>query len=102
MAQREDEYHALHTIVGKTGAVPGAVALPSEGKQHVRTSIEEILPEPCRATTLWVFSDNPSTILGCIDVFPNLKGVAEDPHPSGRAHRTLLLRQKGGFVAFGS
>ena len=39
MAQREDEYHALHTKVGKTGAVPGAVALPSKGKQHVRTSI---------------------------------------------------------------
>ena len=41
----EDEYHALHTIVGKTGVVPGAVALPSEGKQHVRISITEILPE---------------------------------------------------------
>ena len=79
MAQREDEYHALHTVVGKTGAVPGAVALPSEGKQHVRTSIAEILPEPCRATTLWVFSDNPSTMLGCADVFPSLKGVAEGP-----------------------
>ena len=35
MAQREDEYHAFHTIAGKTGTVPGAVALPSEGKQHV-------------------------------------------------------------------
>ena len=79
MAQREDEYRALHTTAGKTGAVPGAVALPSEGKQHVRTSIEEILPEPCRATILWVFSGNPSTMLGCTDVFPNLKLVAEDP-----------------------
>ena len=75
----EDEYHALHTIVGKTGAVPGAVALPSEGKQHVRTSITEILPEPCRVTTLWVFSDNPSTMLGCADVFPNLKELQRIP-----------------------
>ena len=102
MAQREDEYHALHTIVGKTGAVPGAVALPSKGRHHVRTSIEEILPEPGRETTLWVFSDHPNTMLGCTDVFPNLKRSCRGSPPSGLAHRTLLLGREAGFVAFDS
>ncbi|CAJ1422424.1 unnamed protein product [Effrenium voratum] len=78
MAQREGELHALHTIVGKTGAVPGMSMQATEGRACFKRACLAILPDAARASTKWIYSDCPDSVEGATDVFPFLQGVAED------------------------
>ena len=80
MAQKAGEIHAVHSILGKSGALPGLCAQHTEGKTCFRNASETLLPPDARQTTRWIFSDTPKTILAAAaDLYPSLIGVAEDP-----------------------
>lgn len=100
MAQSEGEFHALHTILGKSGALPAMSLQRSEGPACFAAACREILPDCAREGTRWVFTDIPDTAHAARDVFPNLAGIAEDPlHLVLRVEqcygerRTILSRQ---------
>jgi hypothetical protein len=78
MAQVVGEYHALHTFLGKTGALPGLSLQPTEGNTYFKCAAQEVLPEAARSITKWIFSDSPESVGDATDVFPALQGVAED------------------------
>ena len=78
MAQKEGELHAAHTILGKTGALAGVSPQAKEGREQFKQACTELLPTDARATTKYIFSDDPSKVAGCADIFPALEGVAED------------------------
>ena len=68
MAQREGESHVMHTLMGRTGALPRISLQPKEGKEYFKKASEENLPRDARYTTKWVFSDSPSSVEGSADV----------------------------------
>ena len=81
MDQKDGELHALHTLYGKTGAVPGASPQPSEARKYTKAACKEILPAAARATTKYMGSDTPSSLEGLVktaDVFPELVAIFED------------------------
>ena len=78
MAQKVGEAHALHTIVGRTGCVPGFSVQRTESSSCFSAAMEEILPADARQSCLYMFSDSPSSIARAGDVLPSLLGVAED------------------------
>lgn len=78
MAQVPDEDHAVHSFLGKSGALAGLSVQHTEGAACFKRASCEVLPPEARATTQWIFSDSPESVEGCYDVFPNLKAVAED------------------------
>ena len=88
MQQKEGEFHALHSILGRSGALPGLCLQRTEGAACFRDAILQVLPETARATTQWVFSDTPESIGKAGDIFPVLQGVAEDP-----LHLTLRVEE---------
>ena len=80
MGQKPGEIHAVHSILGKSGALPGLCAQHTEGKVCFQHASESLLPPEARLTTQWIFSDTPKTVLAAADdIYPNLVGVAEDP-----------------------
>ena len=80
MAQKAGELHAVHSILGKSGALPGLSTQHTEGKACFQNALTSLLPLDARQTTRWVFSDTPATALAAgADLFPGLVGVAEDP-----------------------
>ena len=79
MEQRADGAHALHTVIGRSGAVPGFSLQHTEGSTCFRAAIAEILPLAARQTVQFMFSDSPDSVEGATDVLPCLQGVAEDP-----------------------
>ncbi|CAJ1383781.1 unnamed protein product [Effrenium voratum] len=78
MSQKPNEAHALHSILGKSGALPGLSAQASEGLACFERACKAILPPEARATTEWIFSDSPAAIDHVRELFPNLQGMAED------------------------
>lgn len=78
MDQKAGEAHALHTLVGRTGCVPGFSLQPTESGQCFQDAVCKILPLDARSTCHYVFSDSPSMAVGAKQVLPNLVGVAED------------------------
>ncbi|CAE6948302.1 unnamed protein product [Symbiodinium sp. CCMP2456] len=79
MQQRAGEAHALHTVIGRSGAVPGFSLQATEGCACFRRAVAEILPIAARRTVRFLFSDSPESVEGATDVLPALEGVAEDP-----------------------
>lgn len=83
MAQKQGELHTVHSILGKSGALPGLAALHTEGKACFQQACVTLLPQAARNTTQWIFSDTPHSVLNAAlenqELFPNLLGVAEDP-----------------------
>ncbi len=79
MAQKEGEQHALHSVLGMTGALAGLSMQRTEGPKCFQQACEDILPLEARNTTLWVFTDTPDTVNLARSCFANLEGVAEDP-----------------------
>ena len=79
MAQMPGEAHALHSFLGKTGACPGLAAEKSEGLACFKSASCKALPLDCRAQTRMIFSDSPSGLERCTDIYPNLEGLAADP-----------------------
>ena len=80
MAQKAGELHAVHSILGKSGASPGLSTQHTEGKACFQNALTSLLPLDARQTTRWVFSDTPATALAAgADLFLGLVGVAEDP-----------------------
>ena len=63
--------------MGKSGAAPGVSFQSKEGQQQFKDACREILPLDARVTTNWLYSDCPTTVEGCHDTFPKLKGVAK-------------------------
>ena len=78
MQQGEGGFHALHTFVGRSGAVPGLSLQRCEGSEAFRCAVQEVLPEDARRTVRFVFSDSPGSILGAESVLPSLEAVGED------------------------
>ena len=78
MSQKPNEAHALHSILGKSGALPGLSAQASEGLACFERACKAILPPEARSTTEWIFSDSPAAIDHVRELFPNLQGMAED------------------------
>jgi hypothetical protein len=78
MAQKPGQAHALHTFVGKSGAVPGMSHQATEGGAAFKSAAVEVLPEDARATTKYIFSDSPDSVAGAAEVFPALVATAED------------------------
>ena len=79
MSQQPGEAHALHSLLGLTGALPGLSLQRSEGPQCFNQALTQLLPQSARSTTRWIFSDTPDSIQAPQDLFPNLQGIAEDP-----------------------
>ena len=79
MAQKQGEQHALHSVLGMTGALAGLSMQQTEGPKCFQQACEDILPLEARNTTLWVFTDTPDTVNLAKSCFANLQGVAEDP-----------------------
>lgn len=79
MAQKSDEKHALHSVLGMTGALPGLSPQGSEGTTCFNDAMTAILPLSARNGTEWLFTDTPGTVPGAIACLPNLVGIAEDP-----------------------
>ena len=78
MQQKEGEFHALHTFLGRSGAVPGFSLQRTEGPDSFRSAVAQVLPHDARMTVKYMFSDNPASVEGSTDVLPNLEAVAED------------------------
>ena len=90
MKQQEGELHALHSVLGITGALAGLSLQSSEGPDSFTSAMCDILPLSARQKTRWSFSDTPSTIAKAATCLPHLLGIAEDP-----LH--LVLRIEGCF-----
>ena len=78
MQQKKGEYHALHTFLGRSGAVPGFSLQSTEGPANFCSAVAEVLPLSARLTVQYLFSDNPAFVEGANAVLPNLVAVAED------------------------
>lgn len=78
MAQAPGEHHALHSFLGKSGAIPGLSAQADESRDSFATASTAVLPLSARSTTKWMFSDAPDHVELPSLVFPNLAGVGED------------------------
>ena len=78
MQQKQGEFHALHTFLGRSGAVPGFSLQRTEGPAQFRAAIAEVLPQAARDTVKYIFSDSPTSVEGAAEVLPNLEAVAED------------------------
>ena len=78
MQQKKGEFHALHTFLGRSGAVPGFSLQRTEGPDSFRSAVAQVLPHSARMTVKYIFSDNPSSVEGSTDVLPKLEAVAED------------------------
>ena len=82
-----EDFNVLHTIRGRTGAVPGIVPMRGESATECLMAIETVLPLSARETTVFLFSDSPDhfspksqVARGAVRrVLPNLLGVGEDP-----------------------
>ncbi|CAE7300884.1 unnamed protein product [Symbiodinium necroappetens] len=79
MGQKDGEVHALHSVLGRSGALAGLTPQRTEGLACFQAACEGALPRSARETTKWIFSDTPASVEGCRRCFPNLVGVAEDP-----------------------
>ena len=90
MNQQEDEFHALHSVLGITGALAGLSLQSSEGPDSFSSAMCDILPLSARQKTRWIFTDTSSTIAKAATCLPHLLGIAEDP-----LH--LVLRIEGCF-----
>lgn len=62
MQQAAGELHALHTIIGRSGAVPGFSILPAEARE----------------TVTFLFFDGLELVENARKALPNLDAVAED------------------------
>jgi hypothetical protein len=79
MSQKPDEAHALHSFLGKTGAMPGGSVQHTESGNCFCAAAVEVLPSSARATTKMIFSDSPPSIEGDYEsVFPKAVGIGED------------------------
>ena len=79
MALAPGEGHALHSLLGLSGALAGLSLQHAEGPKCFADAVTSLLPEDARRTTLWVFTDSPDTVQKADHCFPQLQGVAEDP-----------------------
>ena len=50
MQQKKGEYHALHTFLGRSGAVPGFSLQSTEGPANFCSAVAEVLPLSARLT----------------------------------------------------
>ena len=78
MMQKEGEKHALHTVVGRTGCLPGWSLQRTESAECFGAAMVEILPVDARSTCRFVFTDSPAVVVKSSGVLPNLVGVGED------------------------
>lgn len=78
MQQKHGEIHALHTFLGRSGAVPGFSLQRTEGAAAFRKSVVDVLPTDARRTVKYFFTDSPASVEGATDVLPSLQAVAED------------------------
>lgn len=93
MKQKAGEFHALHTFLGRSGAVPLFSLQRTEGVDNFKAAIQEVLPRSARATVKYLFSDNPGSVEGAHDVLPQLQAVAD-------ATRRGLHRREADFSFF--
>ena len=78
MRQGDGETHAIHTVLGRSGAVAGFSLQRTEGAGCFRRAMKELLPHDARCTVRFVFSDSPDAVEGADSVLPHLEAVGED------------------------
>ncbi|CAJ1431563.1 unnamed protein product [Effrenium voratum] len=78
MRQGDGETHAIHTVLGRSGAVAGFSLQRTEGAGCFKRAMKELLPFDARCTVRFVFSDSPDAVEGADSVLPHLEAVGED------------------------
>lgn len=78
MRQGDGETHAIHTVLGRSGAVAGFSLQRTEGAGCFKRAMKEWLPYDARCTVRFVFSDSPDAVEGADSVLPHLEAVGED------------------------
>ncbi|CAJ1432753.1 unnamed protein product [Effrenium voratum] len=78
MRQGDGETHAIHTVLGRSGAVAGFSLQRTEGAGCFKRAMKELLPYDARCTVRFVFSDSPDAVEGADSVLPHLEAVGED------------------------